>query len=109
MFQHSPLPSSSFYEEEEDINHLFPSEEEAIFSLYEQLFCNLQSVCKETILNAMKYLIFTKSMTPQMEEIIHMEPGDVDIVHHRELDNEIEECRKEMKQKLANILQDKFF
>ena len=94
---------------EEEIGNLFPSEDEAIFALYEQLFCNLSSVCKETILNSMKYLIFSKSMENQMEEIQHMTTDDVDVVHHREIDKEMEQATKEMKKKLYDILEDKLF
>ena len=95
--------------EEEELVNLFPSEDEAIFALYEQLFCNLNSVCKETILNSMKYLIFSKSMDNQMEEIKHMTTDDVDVVHHRQLEKHVEESTKELKKKLYNILEDKLF
>ena len=95
--------------EEGEINNLFPSEDEAIFALYEQLFCNLNSVCPKTILNGMKYLIFSKSMNNQMEEIKHMEPCDVDVVHHRQLEKEVEEAHKEIRKKLYDILEDKLF
>lgn len=99
----------SIISEEEEINTFFPSEEDAIFALYEQLFCNLNEVCKETILNSMKYLIFSKSMDNQMEEIKNMTSCDVDVVHHREVDKEIEQSTKEMKKTLYDILEEKLF
>lgn len=95
--------------EDEEILFLFPSESEAIFALYEQLFCNLNSVCKDTILNAMKYLIFSKNMDEQMEEIRHMTTDEVDVVHHREVDKSVDETTKEFKDKLYSILEDKLF
>lgn len=96
-------------QEREEISDLFPSEKDAIFALYEQLFCNLRSVCKETILNSMKYLIFSKEMDSQMEEMIHMTTDEVDVVHHRQLEKEVEQATQELKNKLHNILEDKLF
>lgn len=84
-------------DDEEYIKDFFPSEEEAIFALYEQLFGNVNSVCKETILGAMKYLIFSKEMDNQMEEIMHMTSEDVDVVHHRQLEKAVEEATKKTK------------
>lgn len=107
QYEHNSL--ASLLPEEEEINRLFCSEEEAIFSLYEQIFCNMNSVCKGTVLNSMKYLIFSKSMTNQMEEICHMTTDDVDVVHHREIEKEKEEATKEIKKKLYEILEDKLF
>jgi len=95
--------------EEEAIHNLFNSEEDAIFALYEQLFCNLTHSCPETILDGMRYLIFSKWMTPQMEEIRQMDPCDVDVMHHREIDKRVEEATQEMKKKLYAILEDKLF
>jgi hypothetical protein len=89
--------------------HLYPNEEEAIFSLYEQLFCNRNAVCKETILQAMQYLIFIKGMTDQWEEIRHMDVDDVDVVHHQEVEKAKEETTQEFKEKLYEILEDKIF
>lgn len=95
--------------EGEEISSLFPSEADAVFALYEQLFCNLNTVCKETILNSMKYLIFSKDMDNQMEEIRHMTTDDVDVVHHREVDKAVDETTKEFKDKLYEILESKLF
>ncbi len=107
--QHDYVDLEYLHPEEEGIQDLFPSEDEAIFALYEQLFCNMNTVCKETILNSMKYLIFKKNMDNQMEEIRHMMPCDVDVVHHREIEKEIEQATKEMKKELYDILEDKLF
>jgi len=96
-------------EDTEEISSFFPSEKDAIFSLYEELFCNLRSVCKETILKSMKYLIFSKGMDSQMEEIRHMTTDEVDVVHHRELEKEVEQSTQELKNKLFKILEDKLF
>lgn len=93
--------------ETEDILTLFPSESDAIFALYEQLFCNLNTVSKDTILMAMKYLIYSKNMDNQMEEICHMTIDDVDVVHHRQVDKAIHQTTKEFKDKLYSILEDK--
>ncbi len=95
--------------EEEGVTSLFSSEEEAVFALYEQLFCSLNHSSPETILNSMKYLIFSKSMTPQMEEIEHMQPCDVDVVHHRQVEKEVAEATQEIKKTLYQILEDKLF
>ena len=84
-------------DDKEYIKDFFPSEEEAIFALYEQLFGNINSVCKDTILNTMKYLIFSKSMDNQMEEIRHMTVVDVDVIHHRQVEKEVEQATKKLK------------
>lgn len=89
--------------------NLFTSEEDAIFALYEQLFFSRNTVCKQTVLNSMKYLIFSKSMKDQMEEMEHMLPCDVDVVHHREIEKEMELTTKEIKKKLYDILEGKIF
>lgn len=94
---------------DKEVYSLFPSEEEAIFALYEQLFGNINSVCKETIFNSMKYLILSKSMDNQIEEMSHMIADDVDVVHHRQLDKGVEQATKELKKKLYRILEDKYF
>lgn len=95
--------------EEKEISSLFHSETDAVFALYEQLFCNLNSVCQETILNSMKYLIFSKKMDNQIEEIRHMTAEDVDVVHHREVDKAVDETTKEFKEKLYEVLETKLF
>lgn len=95
-------------DDEEYIKDFFPSEEEAIFALYEQLFGNVNSVCKETILKAMKYLVYNKSMDDQMEEIQHMLPEDVDIVHHRQLEKSVEEATKKTKINLYKEMREVF-
>jgi len=107
--QYVPSYLDSIFPEEEEINTFFSSEEDAIFALYEQLFCSLNSVCKETILNSMKYLIFNKSMDDQMEEIKNMTVSDVDVMHHREVEKEVNESTQEMKKNLYDILEDKLF
>jgi len=96
-------------ETSEQIGKYFPSEDEAVFALYEQLFCNLNTVCKETVLQAMQYLIFSKDMPNQREEIQHMTTDDVDVVHHREVDKAVDETTKEFKDKLYEILENKLF
>lgn len=88
---------------------LFPSEEDALYALYEQLFDSSNSICPQTILDAMKYLIISKEMSKQMEEIKYMEPSDVAVLHHREVDKKVEETTKELKKKLYQILEDKIF
>lgn len=90
------------------VKNLFPNEKEAIFALYEQLFCTIDNVCQETILEAMKYLVYSKEMTNQMEEMKEMTKEDVPIVHHRAIDRGVEKATKEFKEKLYNVLEDKF-
>lgn len=102
------------YEEVEDnktssIARYFPNEDEAVFALYEQLFCTLHTACKETILRAMQYLVLCKEMPDQLEEIKNMTADDVDVVHHRELEEAVEETTKEFRNKLYEILEDKLF
>jgi len=91
------------------IARFFPTEDEAVFALYEQLFCNMNTVCKETVLKAMQYLVFCKDMPNQIEEIKHMTTDDVDVVHHREVDKAVDETTKEFKDKLYEILENKLF
>lgn len=91
--------------EEQEVMNLFKSEEIAIGALYDQLFCSLNAVCPETILNAMKYLIFSNTMHDVMEEMEHMQPCDVDVVHHRQVEKEVDQATKEMKEKLYDILE----
>lgn len=102
---YNTFPSPSV---EEEVS-FFTSPEEAIYALYEQLFDSLNAVCPETILKAMKYLLFSHDMEKQMEEIKNMLPCDVNVIHHRELDKGLEEATKEMKKKLYQILEDKLF
>ncbi len=90
-------------------SELFPNTEEALFSLYEELFCNRKRICKKTILEAMKYLIFSHDMPNQQEEIHYMTTDEVDVVHHREVDEAIQETTKEFKEKLYEILENKLF
>lgn len=102
IYEHSCLE----YLEKPSIDfHSFESEEDAIFALYEQLFCNLNSVCKETILESMKFLINEKGMTDQMEEINQMNPCDVDIVHHREYDKQLKQSIKDFKKKICDEIE----
>jgi len=91
--------------QEEEVKNLFKSEEEAIGALYEELFCSLNAVCPETILKGMKYLIFQNSMYDEMEEMEHMQPCDVDVVHHRQMEKEVYHATKEMKRKVYDILE----
>ena len=98
-----------YIENEESALETFSSEEDAIYALYEQLFDSLNSVCPSTILNAMKYLLEKKDMSKQMEEISHMHPEDVCVVHHRQSDKLAEEATKEIKKQLYAILEDKIF
>jgi len=91
---------------EEEVSNLFKSEEDAIVALYEELFCSLSAVCPQTILNGMKYLIFNKSMYDQMEEMEHMQPCDVDVVHHREAEKTVDQATKEMKRKMYDFLEE---
>ena len=88
-----------------DIRDLFQSEADAIFSLYEELFCNQNHICKKTVLESMQYLIFSKGMENQMEEIEYMDPCDVDAVHHREVEKEVLYVEHEMKNKLYKFLE----
>ena len=98
------------YEHPDDkIKVLYPSEEEAIYALYEQLFDTRHKICAETVLNSMKYLIFSKGMDKQMEEIRQMEPYDLCVIHQYELNNSVEQATKEIKKKLYDILEDKLF
>jgi hypothetical protein len=94
------------YTSDEEIDKLYDSEEEALYALYEQLFDSLNNVCKETILNSMKYLIYQKQMRDQMEEMTHMREEDVCVIHHRERDKSNEETTKEIKHKLYEFLEE---
>lgn len=96
-------------EKTNNIARFFLTEDEAVFALYEQLFCNMNTVCKETVLKAMQYLVFCKDMPNQIEEIKHMTTDDVDVVHHREVEKAIDETTKEFKDKLYEILENKLF
>ena len=95
-------------DDEEYIKDFFPSEEEATLALYEQLFGNVNSVCKETILNSMKYLLYSKEMDNQMEEIKHMTTDDVDVIHHRQLEKSVEEATKKTKINLYKEIREVF-
>lgn len=44
----------------------FDSEGEALEALYDQLFGDTDSMCKDTIYHSMEYLIFSKKMRNQM-------------------------------------------
>jgi len=92
----------------ESIPHeeLFPSEEKAVEALYEQLFDSLNDICKHTVLNAMKYLVYSKQMWNQIEEMEHMGPSDVCVLHHREVDRGVTQATKEMKDKLYALIDD---
>ncbi len=99
------LPNYDFPIEEEIIS-LFPSEEEAIYALYEQLFDSLNAICPFTILNSMKYLIWKKGMKIQINEITKMTEEDVCVIHHREAEKERKNSTQEIKNKLYNFLEE---
>jgi len=82
----------------------YKSEEDAIYALYEQLFDSPYSICPETILEAMRYLIFKKQMTDQMDEIRFMRPEEVCVVHQNEIEREVEETKEEIKEQIFDIL-----
>ncbi len=93
----------------EEITNLFPNEEEALYALYEQLFDPPKVLCKYTILNSMRYLIHRYSMTNQMEEMKYMTPEEVSIVDQKEVDREVAQATKEIKQTIYKILEEKLF
>lgn len=95
-----------FYPLQEEINSYFPSEEEAIYALYEQLFHSSNNICKLTILNSMKYLIFKNSMTNQIEEITHMREEDLWITHEKEKEKSLNDTTQEIKNKLYAFLEE---
>ncbi len=97
------------HEKRDEVSRLFKTQQDAIFALYEQLFCNMNAVCPKTILQAMQFLILCKDMDRQWDEIHQMTPDDVDVVHHRQVDKAVDETTKEFKDKLYNILEDKLF
>lgn len=85
-----------------EIESLFRTEEEAIFSMYEQLFDTREYICEETILKAMKYLIFKKGMSNQMDEIRDMTIEDVCIEHKHQVEK-VKSKLHEMKRKLQEL------
>lgn len=91
---------------EEEVRNFFPSEEEAIFSLYEQLFHSSRSICKPTILNAMRYLVNAKSMTNQVEELSWMREEDLWITHEKEKEVIAEDTTQEIKNKLYAFIEE---
>lgn len=101
---YQPEPISDY---NEGIARLFISQEDAVYALYEQLFDSLNAICPYTILDAMKYLVHSFCMTDQMEEMRLMREEDVCVLHHREVDKQVEESTKEIKKSLYEILEDK--
>jgi len=99
-------PDPDFEQTPKEVDKLFNSERDAIFALYEQLFSTANSICNETILDSMKYLIFSKEMTNQMDEIKCMQRDDVCVIHHREVENKVEEAKLNLKKELFTILED---
>jgi len=78
-----------------EIERSFRTEQDAIYSIYEQLFDSKEYICEEILLKAMKYLVFKKQMTEQMEEIRKMDVADVCVEHKEQV--------LKAKQKLTNI------
>ena len=101
--QHNQSDIDSLSTEDYDILNLFHSEKEAIYKLYYQLLCTHTPICKKTILNSLKYLVFCKSMDNQMEEIQNMTTDDVDVVHHSKLVREVEKDKQELQKKLPHF------
>ena len=91
---------------EEEIQHFFPAEEDAIFALYEQLFHSSKTICKPTILNAMRYLVHFKGMHDQMEELKWMREEDLWITHEKEKEKSSEKTTQEIKNKLYAFLEE---
>ena len=94
------LKQHEFYdystEENESVHSGFKCEEDAIHALYEQLFDSLNAVCADTILESVRYLVNSKEMDNQIEEMQHMTANDVCVVHHRECDKAREEATKDV-------------
>lgn len=82
-----------------EIERSFHNEQDALFSIYEQIFSSREYISEEIILKAMKYLVFKKNMTEQMQEIREMTIDDVCIEHKYQLDkvkNKLSEVKKQL-------------
>lgn len=92
--------------EYQSYGHLFTDDDAAIYALYEQLFDSLNNICPQTILDAVKYLVWKNDMSAQLEEMESMTSTDVCVVHHRQLDKVEDTTTQEIKNKIYKVLEE---
>lgn len=99
-YTHSSIPA--FYEEDLqdlEVERFFRTEEDAIYSIYEQLFNTQEYVCEDVILKAMKYLVFKKKMSDQINELRSMTSEDVCVEHKTQVHkakNKLNQIQKQL-------------
>ena len=92
--------------EDENTENFFTDDASAIYALYEQLFDSLNDICPQTLLDAMKYLVWKNDMSKQTEEMLHMRKEDVCVIHHRKLDKIEKNTTQEIKNKIYRVLEE---
>lgn len=89
-----------------NVENLFLEEEDAIFTLFEELFESAQEIDRKRIYDSIKYLLWQKGMIRQYEEIIEMDETGLCVEHINKARDEVKTTITRFKQRILEFIEE---